>query len=147
MLRVLPAEVPAARLRGVIELDNWIALVTGQVPGDVAGPPWTTAAAAAVATACAAVARVTAPAGVPPVLDRLPDLDGWVNLAAHPRDLTDWETRHVDRLATATIGWREWTAGRLLTHQDIRGDNAVIDPVDGTAVLVDWGSGAAGAPW
>jgi aminoglycoside phosphotransferase (APT) family kinase protein len=147
VLRVMPADVPAVRLRGVIEVDDWIALVLDRMPGKVAGPPWTTASVAAVAAACTAVARVTAPAGVPPVLARLPDLDGWAKLAAEPHHLTGWETRHVDRLATATIGWRDWTAGRWLTHQDIRGDNAIIDPVHGTAVLVDWGSGAAGAPW
>jgi aminoglycoside phosphotransferase (APT) family kinase protein len=147
MLRVIPAEVPAARLRGVVEVDDWIALVMDRVPGNVAGPPWTTAAVAAVAAACAATARVTAPAGVPAVLDRLPDLDGWAKLAAQPDDLTGWEIRHVDRLAAATSGWRRWTAGRMLTHQDIRGDNALIDPTDGTAILIDWGSGAAGAPW
>jgi aminoglycoside phosphotransferase (APT) family kinase protein len=147
VLRAMPAQVPAARLRAAIELDDWIALVTDRVPGNVAGPPWTAASIAAVATACTATASMTAPAGVPPVLARLPDLDGWAKLAAQPRDLTGWETRHVDRLAAATSGWRTWTGGRMLTHQDIRGDNALIDPTDGAAILVDWGSGAAGAPW
>ena len=146
-LRVLPADAPAARLRGVIELEDWIALITDRAPGNVAGPPWTTAAVTAVAAACAATASVTAPAGVPPVLARVPDLDGWAKLAAQPGDLTVWETRHIDRLAAATTGWPDWTRGRQLTHQDIRGDNALIDPTDGTAVLVDWGFGAAGAPW
>jgi aminoglycoside phosphotransferase (APT) family kinase protein len=147
VLRVLPAEAPAARLRGVIEIDDWIALVTDRAPGTVAGPPWTTDTVAAVAAACAATAGVTAPAGVPPVLARQPDLDGWAKLAAQPGDLTAWETRHIGRLAAATTGWPDWTRGRQLTHQDIRSDNALIDPTDGTAVLVDWGSGTAGAPW
>lgn len=147
VLRVMPAEAPAARLRGVIEVDDWIALITDRAPGQVAGPPWTTAAVAAVAAACAATARVTAPAGLPPVLDRLPDLDGWVKLAADPLELTDWEARHIDHLAWATFGWREWTSGHSLIHRDIRADNAVINPTDGTAVLVDWGCGAAGASW
>ncbi|WP_436528340.1 phosphotransferase [Actinoplanes sp. HUAS TT8] len=147
VLAVVPATVPAARLRAVIEIGDWIALVTDHVRGAVAGPPWTTAAVAAVARACAATARVTAPESLPPVLARLPDLDGWVNLAAEPGDLTGWEARHLDRLTAATIGWRTWTSGRFLTHQDIRGDNAIVDPAAGVAVLVDWGSGAAGAPW
>ncbi len=146
VLAVMPTGVPAARLRGVVEVDDWVALVMDRVPGDVAGPPWTAAAVAAVAAACAAVASVPAPVGVPPVLDRLPDLDGWAKLAADPHGLTGWEARHVDRLAAATSGWRAWTGGRLLTHQDIRADNAVIDPTDGSAVLIDWGFGAAGAP-
>jgi aminoglycoside phosphotransferase (APT) family kinase protein len=147
VLSVLPTDVPATRLRRVINIGDWIVLVADPVPGSVAGPPWTTTSVAAVARACAAVARVPAPAGVPPVLDRLPDLDGWTVLAAEPDALTSWEARHVERLAAATTGWREWTGGQWLTHQDIRADNAIIDPTHGTAVLVDWGSGAAGAPW
>ncbi|GAA2913181.1 hypothetical protein Acy02nite_90500 [Actinoplanes cyaneus] len=147
VLSVMPADVPAARLRGVAEIDDWIALVLDRAPGAAAGPPWTTAAVQSVARACAAVARAAVPAGVPPVLERLPDLDGWAKLAVQPRDLTGWEARHIDRLAAATVGWRDWTVGQLLTHQDIRSDNAIVNPEDGVAVLVDWGSGAAGAAW
>ncbi|MEU8655888.1 phosphotransferase family protein [Actinoplanes philippinensis] len=147
VLAVMRTGVPAARLWGIVEVDDWVALVMDRVPGTAAGPPWTNGAVAAVASACAATAEVIAPAGVPPVLGRLPDLDGWTKLAAEPDDLTGWEIRHVDRLAAATSGWRTWTAGRLLTHQDIRADNAIIDPASGTAVLVDWGCAAAGAPW
>jgi aminoglycoside phosphotransferase (APT) family kinase protein len=61
--------------------------------------------------------------------------------------LTTWEKRHVDRLANATLGWRHWTKGHHLTHQDIRCDNALIDPSHGEAVLVDWGYASVGARW
>jgi aminoglycoside phosphotransferase (APT) family kinase protein len=147
VLAAMPAGVPAARLRGVVEIDGWVALVMDRVPGDVAGPPWTPTGVAAVAAACTAVASVAAPVGMPPVLERLPDLDGWAKLAADLHGLTGWEIRHVDQLAAATSGWRTWTAGRWLTHQDIRADNTVIDPAESYAVLIDWGYAAAGAPW
>jgi aminoglycoside phosphotransferase (APT) family kinase protein len=146
-LRVMPLGAPAARLVGVVEIGDWIVLITHLVPGLVAGPPWTTPAIRAVADACAELRSFPAPDGVPPVLERLPDLDGWAALAADPGGLTPWEVRHVERLAAAAAGWRSWTRGRQLTHLDIRCDNAIVDMAGRTAVLVDWGYCAAGAPW
>jgi len=146
-LRLLPAEAPAAALLGAVEAGDWIALVTRLAPGQVAGPPWSAPAVRAVAGACATLAGITAPAGVPPVADSLSGLDGWAALAAEPRDLGPWEARHAGRLAAATAGWREWTSGRSLVHLDLRCDNAIVDRRSGTAVLVDWSCCSAGAPW
>jgi aminoglycoside phosphotransferase (APT) family kinase protein len=147
-LAALPADVPAARLIETVETGHWIAIITELAPGQVAGPPWTNASIHAVAQACAMVAACPAPKEIPPVLQRLPDLDGWTKLAAgDPGQLTPWETRHVEQLAAATTGWRIWTSGKWLTHLDIRADNAVVDPSDSTALLVDWGYCSAAAPW
>jgi hypothetical protein len=146
-LQVMPAEAPAAKLLAVTEIGDWIALVTTFIPGAVAGPPWTTPTITAVAQACTSLAAVATPAGLVPVIERLPDLDGWLRLAANPHCLTAWEAEHVERLIAATTGWPDWTSGQHLTHQDIRGDNAIIDP-DGTrATLVDWGYCSIGARW
>jgi aminoglycoside phosphotransferase (APT) family kinase protein len=147
VLKILPDEAPAAALMAVVETGDWIALITTYAPGRAAGPPWTTAAVAAVVEACETLASVAAPAAIPPVIDRLPDLDGWARLAGKPHLLNRWETRHIERLAVATHGWRDWTSGQHLTHQDIRCDNAVIDPAGNTATLVDWGYCSAGARW
>jgi aminoglycoside phosphotransferase (APT) family kinase protein len=59
----------------------------------------------------------------------------------------EWEREHVGRLAELAAGWPEWTAGSALVHQDVRGDNAIVDVGAGRAVLVDWSFGCAGAPW
>jgi hypothetical protein len=147
VLNEIPLEAPAAAPLGVVEVGDWIALVTAVAPGRVAGPPWTPATIEAVARACTTTATIIAPATIPAVLDRLPDLDGWSALAADPRHLTTWERLHIEQLAQATTGWRHWTRGQHLTHQDIRCDNALVDPANGEAVLVDWGYGSAGAPW
>jgi hypothetical protein len=146
ILRIIPATVPAARLRRVVECGDWIALVLDAVAGQVAGPPWTTTAVIAAAEACAVVADVKAPTGVPAVVECLPDLDGWAALARDRASLSDWECRHIERLAAATTGWRHWTSGPHLSHQDIRGDN-IIRAGDGRAVLVDWGYACHGATW
>jgi aminoglycoside phosphotransferase (APT) family kinase protein len=148
LLNTLPAGVPAARPVGVAEVGDWLALVLEFAPGQPAGPPWSTAAVHAVARACEVVAACPAPAGFVPVIERLPDLDGWSALAAtDQRGLTPWEIRHVEDLAAATAGWRVWTGGEQLTHQDVRCDNAIIDVRGSRAVLVDWGFCSKGAPW
>ncbi|UQU67441.1 phosphotransferase [Couchioplanes caeruleus] len=147
ILRIIPATVPAARLRGVVERRDWIALLLDAIAGQVAGPPWTTTTVIAAAGACAAMADVEAPTGVPAVVERLPDLDGWTALARERTSLSDWESRHIERLAAATTGWRHWTSGPHLSHQDIRGDNIIIRAGDGRAVLVDWGYASHGASW
>ncbi|WP_246608076.1 phosphotransferase [Paractinoplanes toevensis] len=144
VLRLIPAKAPAARLRGVVEVDDWIALIVDWVPGTVAGPPWTTASVQAAANACSDLAAITAPAGLPKVVDRLPDLDGWTKLATEPHRLNAWESRHIEDLVAATSGWRRWTSGQRLSHHDVRCDNIIISSADGRAVLVDWGYGCNG---
>ncbi|MFB9363611.1 phosphotransferase family protein [Actinoplanes nipponensis] len=147
VLKQLPAQVPAAQLLSVVEDGEWIALVMDMVRGPTAGPPWTTASVTAAAEACATMANVIAPPGLPTVRERLPDLDGWAHLATDPECLSPWERRRITRLAAAVTGWRHWTSGRHLSHHDVRGDNIIINAVDGRAVLIDWGYGCSGAPW
>jgi hypothetical protein len=95
----------------------------------------------AVAQACQRTADHEAPEGIPPVLERLPDLDGWA--AVDPTD--EWEKKHVPELAALVTGWREWTAGSVLVHEDIRCDNAIVQ--GDQATLVDWAYCSAGARW
>jgi hypothetical protein len=148
ILARLPPTVPAPRLLRVVRVDSWIALITSRAPGQTAGPPWTSPAVHAVVAACDRVANHTAPDGAPPAVQRLPDLDGWTRLADGTSGaLDEWETRHVADLAAAAHGWREWAAGKSLTHLDLRADNALVDRDCATATLVDWGYGSAGAPW
>jgi serine/threonine protein kinase len=147
VLPALPSPVPAARLHATVETGDWIALIMDAVPGPVAGPPWTIPAVHAAADACSILAGTAAPEVLPPAIDRLPDLDGWAKLAAHPGGLTGWERRHINRLTVATTGWRDWTSGGRLCHRDVRGDNIILNPADGRAVLVDWGCACRAAPW
>ena len=65
---------------------------------------------------------------------------------AAPDPLDDWEAAHVDRLAAWAADWRVWTAGDRITHLDLRGDNALIEPRSGRATLIDWGYCCAAAP-
>lgn len=143
VLRKLPNSVPAASLRAFIEIGGWAVVVTSYAPGQVAGPPWTSAAVEAVRAAATDVADHPAPAGMKPVIERLPNLDGWLVVADDPSD--DWEKQHAKQLAARVEGWREWTAGSALVHLDVRCDNAIVGA--GQAKLIDWAYAAAGAWW
>jgi hypothetical protein len=143
VLRRLPGSVPAANLRAFIEVGGWAVVVTSYVPGQVAGPPWTSEAVEAVRVAAKQASEHPAPTGMKPVIERLPDLDGWRVVAEGPLD--DWEKQHARQLAARVEGWREWTAGSALVHLDVRCDNAVVGA--GQAKLIDWAYAAAGAWW
>ncbi|WP_250001140.1 phosphotransferase [Actinoplanes sp. M2I2] len=147
-LSVMPSEAPAPKLLARIEVDGWCALVMSLAEGGPAGPPWTSDGVALVAAACEHIGRLPAPAGVPPIGDLLTDLDGWQRLAdGDPGRLDRWERRHAEALAGLAAGWPAWTTGTALVHQDIRADNAVVDPRAGRAVLVDWSFACSGAGW
>ena len=147
-LEAMSLGVPAPELLAVVLDGDWLALVTSWVPGATAGPPWTSAAFASVLDACDRVAEHRAPAAVPPVIDRLPDLDGWAKLATASDGIVDeWDSRHARRLAELVEGWRDWTAGPWLSHHDVRCDNAIIDSHTGRATLVDWSYASAGPSW
>ncbi|MBL7256911.1 phosphotransferase [Paractinoplanes lichenicola] len=129
VLAALPRSVPAPRLLGVTEVGDWCALVMTAAEGVPAGPPWTDDGIRLVTAACETLAGIAAPPVLPPIADLLTDLDGWHRLLTeHPGRLDPWEREHAPALARLSAGWPQWTAGRTLVHQDIRADNAVIDP-------------------
>jgi hypothetical protein len=142
-LRALPAGAPAPALIGHATAGGWFALVMTAVAGEIAGPPWTDRGARLVAAACAVSGSLRAPGAVPPVADLLVDLDGWERLP--DGQLDEWDREHAATMARRASGWREWTAGPFLVHQDVRADNALIG--NGTATLVDWSFCCAGASW
>jgi hypothetical protein len=146
-LAALPVEAPAPALLGRAEPDDWVVLVMSAAPGRPAGPPWTPPGIVAVTEACETIGSLAAPRALPPIGDILTDLDGWQKLAATPDSLDRWETRHAPVLARLAAGCEDWTAGTALVHQDIRADNAIVDPGPGRATIVDWSYGCSGAAW
>jgi hypothetical protein len=139
-------DLPMPTLLATVEHGPWLGLVLTLAPGHVPGPPWDATALEPVVRACQRVCSTVAPAAVPPVLDRLPDLDGWNALASGSSGpLAGWHASHASQCAELVSGWREWTAGRSLAHNDTRCDNVLVD--GGTATLVDWNFASAAAPW
>jgi hypothetical protein len=138
--------LPMPELLSVVEHSAWIGLVLTVAPGVVPGPPWDAAALDDVARACRQVGTVQAPGGLPPVLERLPDLDGWEALASDDDPLDEWHAVYARRCADLVRGWRSWTAGRALAHNDVRCDNVLRAGGHG-ATLVDWNFASRAAPW
>ncbi|HET8988102.1 MAG TPA: hypothetical protein VFN43_06285 [Humibacillus sp.] len=77
VLRQLPDSVPHAPLLARVDHDDWIVLATHAADGAALGPPWHSQDVAGAVEAVAASSAHRAPAGLPPALERLPDLDGW----------------------------------------------------------------------
>ncbi|GAB3593873.1 hypothetical protein GCM10027446_16770 [Angustibacter peucedani] len=139
--------LPRPTLLGTVMIGPWIGLVLTVAPGRSAGPPWRAGAVAPVVRAVEQVAAHRAPPGLPPALDRLPDLDGWAVLANDPSAPLDPRDQALaPRCAALVEGWRSWTVGDALVHHDCRCDNALVDD-DGLATLVDWNFACAGAAW
>lgn len=140
-------ELPMPALLSVVEHGPWIGLVLTRAAGRTPGPPWHAAALDDVRDAAARVNALTAPDAVPPVLQRLPRLDGWEVLTTDPPvPLDGWLAENARRCAYLVRGWETWTAGRTLTHNDLRCDN-VLWSSDGCTTLVDWNFSSAAAPW
>ena len=146
VLRRLPDSVPHARLLARADHDDWIVLATRAAEGSTLGPPWHSQDVAGAVGAVSASSAHRAPTGLPPAVDRLPDLEGWRALGQHhPGELSDVERERFASLTAMSDGWRTWTAGNQLVHLDVRCDNAVAH---GEAVwLVDWAAACAGAGW
>lgn len=139
-------ELPMPTLLSVVEHGSWVGLVLTRAPGRTPGPPWDAAALSDVREASAQVSGVTAPDALPPVLHRLPQLDGWEALATDPVPLGGWLARNAGRCADLVRGWETWTAGTTLAHNDLRCDNVVWSPDENTT-LVDWNFASAAASW
>jgi aminoglycoside phosphotransferase (APT) family kinase protein len=139
--------LPMPELLSVVTHGPWIGLVLTVAPGVVPGPPWDAAALDDVAGACRQVGTVQAPDGLPPVLERLPNLDGWEALASDTGGpLDEWHAVYASPCADLVRGWRSWTAGRTLAHNDVRCDNVLRADGQG-ASLGDWNFASAAAPW
>jgi aminoglycoside phosphotransferase (APT) family kinase protein len=151
----LPDAAPAPRLLWSLERRGWVALAFEDVDGAEPALPWRPGELRRVLEMVAAMATALtpAPAGVPPIGERLRDsFVGWRRLAA-ARDAGDddlegldpWAARHLDRLAELEAGWPAATEGQTLLHSDLRADNLLLTPT--RVVAVDWPWACVGAAW
>jgi aminoglycoside phosphotransferase (APT) family kinase protein len=149
VLQLLPDSVPAPALLGVVDDDDWIAVVTEWIDGrhpDASSPPDVHRLLALVH----AIASHDAPEGLHPFADAHPSLLGnWGKLAANPPvDLDPWSRQHLDRLATLEDAAPAAAAGPFLVHADIRTDNTLLAAKGQRGdVIVDWPAACHGAAW
>ena len=138
---LLPDDHPSPRLLGTVEVGPWVGLVLELVDGSAPELPRDLGACVA---ALDAQALVTAPAALPTVAESLGEaLTGW---RSRTDGLDDWEQRHLGGLVELEERWEAAATGDAWLHLDARTDNLLVRP-DGSAVLVDWPSSAAGRPF
>lgn len=133
--------IPA--LLGVVDLGDWVAIVSEEIDGLPPELPWRDEAIAAVFDACHAISAF--PAGH---LDDLQSSVGsmfelWDEIVEVPPELS-WAATRVGALRdlAASVDVR----GSALVHGDLRADNVLLRP-DGSAVIVDWPWANHGAAW
>lgn len=148
-LAALPPEVPAARLRTVLD-DDWVVLVIDYVAARPPRRPWRDDDLSATLDALEVVADQTTP---PPahlhlddaITDFGPLVQGWEQVRRQPPGLPLLDS-HLEKAAALAARIGEVCAGDTLVHTDVRDDNVLID-ADGSAVLCDWNWPVRGCSW
>ncbi|WP_348789112.1 phosphotransferase [Leifsonia sp. NPDC080035] len=147
-LALLPPEVGAPELLGVVGEDGWVAIVTEEIDGTHPSEPPTREELVAILDEVA-----QAPAWADP--DEVPHTEAslsvafavWPSLAVeHPDAVPEWTLPLAEEFDALAVAAAEETAGERVVHLDLRADNVLIDRT-GRARLVDWAWASAGAPW
>jgi aminoglycoside phosphotransferase (APT) family kinase protein len=141
--------LPVPRLRGMVDLDPWVALVLDDVGGSQPGLPWRSGDLRQVLAALDRLAGTLTPAPIPvrPIAEMYAStFSGWRELARSPaRDRLDpWSRAHLDELAALEPAWAVHSAGDTLLHTDVRADNLLLT-ADRGVVVVDWPHACRGA--
>ena len=142
-------ELPIPRLRGMVDLDPWLALILDDVDGRPPALPWRTADLERVMAALDRLAEelTPAPIGVPAIAElHAANFTGWRRLAqSDQRDRLDpWSRAHLDELAALEPSWAAHADGDTLLHSDVRADNLLLT-ADGGVAVVDWPHACRGA--
>lgn len=156
--RLLPAVVPAPRLRWTEETDDgWVVLGFDPVDGQMPGLPWRADELAAALDAYASAAEALGPvpdtfatAALDKIADHGDEFAHWRHRAAGAADTSPLPkflpSRWIEPLAALEAGWGQATAGINVLHHDLRADNILIEKT-GKAVICDWNWAVIGAPW
>jgi len=143
--------VPAPALIGIVEEEEWVALVLEDISGGQPVLPWRAADLILVLTAIEqlTVALTPAPMDAPPAAQAYAKaFSGWRSLAqADAGTLTrldEWSRARVDELADIEATWVVHAEGDTLLHTDLRADNMLLSARG--VVVVDWPWACIGNP-
>jgi len=146
----LPEEAPVPLLLGTVD-DEWFLLVFEDIEGREPDLRPGSEEVGAVLDSITTLHRLLTPAplNLPPVRRTFGrQLTGWSRLAARPPyDLDAWAWHNLDRLVAMESAWLPWADGDTMLHTDLRPDNLIYRPSDGTVFVVDWAHAARGAAW
>jgi aminoglycoside phosphotransferase (APT) family kinase protein len=157
VLRALPADVPAPRLRWTDDVGPWVVLGIEPVRGRMPGLPWTVTDVARAVSTCEQLADALHPAPPGLTLDRLADISGgddpwlrWYGDVARGEVSTDllspWARASLPELQRLLEVSGPAVDGETACHGDLRADNLVVDPA-GTVWVADWNWLLLAAPW
>ncbi len=152
VLGMLPPDVPAPRLLGVVDDGDWVALIIEWVDGrmPVAADSTDVQRLLALLRRVADATHSAELGGIGTLAETHGDLCGhWERLAAEPDPgLDDWSRRHLDRLAELDARAPAAAVGSDLLHVDVRTDNVILAEAGPAGdVLVDWPGASLGAAW
>jgi len=133
---IVARQLPVPRLRGMVDLDPWVALVLDDVDGRPPGLPWRAGDLQQVLAGALTPAPITV-RSIAEMYARA--FTGWRALAgsAGKDRLDPWSRAHLDELAALEPAWAVHSAGDTLLHTDVRADNLLLT-ADGEVVVVDW---------
>lgn len=151
VLARMPDNAPTAKLLGVHDDGDWVALVLEDVEGTHPELPWHTDELRRVLGALSRFQTLVTPCPIPAlptVVERHQDtFDGWLRLRDDPpTELDPWSRRHLSRLAEREAGWQDGLAGDTLLHGDLRADNLLLT-ASGPVIFLDWPGACRGAAW
>ena len=150
VLGLLPDGLPCAKLLGLVDTGDWVALILEDVDGHQ--PTWIGAELDSVLDAVRQLAQVSIPTGQLPSLEQAiaDDFAGWLktDITKLPYDpaTNAWVAGHLHELADYAAEGVRRCAGGGLVHGDLRADNILIRE-DGHAVIVDWPWAQFGSAW
>jgi len=145
---IASGKLPVPRLRGMLETDQWTAVVLDDVDGRHPKIPWEPAELADVLAAVYDLADALTPSPIeaPRVTEYFfEDFSGWRRLASGPdRGRLDlWSSAHLDEVAELEGTWPRHAGGVTLLHADIRADNVLL--TDDRVTFIDWPHACIGA--
>ncbi len=148
-LSLLPDEVPAPRLRWVLD-DEWVAVGIEHLAGHHPRRPWRVEELDATLDALEQIAGTLTPPPAELELDGVaaelaPFLACWEAVRNAPPDLP-LLAAHLDEAVTLAGRYAEVMDGDTLVHTDVRDDNVLLD-AEGRAWFCDWNFPVRGAAW
>jgi len=150
LLAIMPPEVPAPRLIGVVDDGDWVALAIEWVEGRMPVAPLDGADLDRLLHLVDRLGQIAAPVSLQPCAEAHPYLFGqWERLAAQPLPGTDsWTLGHLDELVDVARKAEQAVAGDRLVHLDLRTDNVIFSASGPERdVVVDWPGASRGAAW
>ncbi|HEY2172929.1 MAG TPA: aminoglycoside phosphotransferase family protein [Mycobacteriales bacterium] len=144
----LPATVPAPRLLGTLDDDDWVVLAFEAIDGVEPCQPWNDTDLHRVVTAIVRLGQVATPSPIALPRDH-PRLGGWTEVARDDAQLAElarhstWAMDHIAQLIRLESDGVAAARGDSLVHFDLSPHNILLTP--NRVMFIDWPHARLGA--